>query len=346
MYFLKKILLFFLITLFFSSIFITYYKLTENSRQFLTVAFLDVGQGDAIFIEAPNGNQILIDSGQTSAAARQVSKILPFYDRQINLAIATHQDSDHIGGFPEIFKKYKIKKYATGSNRFGESLFEEIEKIIETQKINKLFLFAGDKIILDQKNNIYLDILWPPEEEQFSDTNDASVVANLIFENVSFVLTGDASKSIEEKISIARFFEIKKTAQDLATNPAANTITNPAQNLEQNSGTISTQNLEQNFIEKTTPKTLSEIIKQIVILKVGHHGSKTSTSPIFLEKIKPQYAIISAGKDNKFGHPHAEVISNLENFSENHNQQLQILETAKMGTIIFKSDGKKVWLQK
>lgn len=65
------------------------------------------------------------------------------------------------------------------------------------------------------------------------------------------------------------------------------------------------------------------------ILKLGHHGSDTSTSVEFLQKVKPKVAIVSAGKDNRFGHPHQSVLNLLNNF------QIQILETAKQGNIYF-----------
>lgn len=279
----------FTIFLFFAGILFFYY-FTENSREFLTVAVLDIGQGDAIFIEAPNGNQVLIDAGQTSAVTRQLSQMLPFYDRHLNLIIATHHDSDHTGGMPDIFKRYNVEKYATGSTRENDALYTEIERLENVEKSERIMLSAGDRIILDDgivsganvRSSIYLDILWPPGDEKFSNTNDASVVVNLVYGEISFLLTGDAPKSVEEKI------------------------------------------------------VGEKLLNKVNVLKVGHHGSKNSTSENFVRKIAPQYAVISAGKDNKFGHPHAEVVEVLRK------NNVEILETAQMGTIIFKSDGKKV----
>jgi len=75
------------------------------------------------------------------------------------------------------------------------------------------------------------------------------------------------------------------------------------------------------------------------VLKVGHHGSRTSTSELFLEEVRPQYAIISAGEDNTYGHPHVEVTDML------FNKRVQIYETSKEGTISFFSDGQRVWVE-
>ena len=67
-------------------------------RDDLKVVFLDVGQGDAVFIETKNGNQVLIDGGPNDKVLRELSKFMSFFDRSIDMIIATHPDSDHIGG--------------------------------------------------------------------------------------------------------------------------------------------------------------------------------------------------------------------------------------------------------
>ena len=69
------------------------------------------------------------------------------------------------------------------------------------------------------------------------------------------------------------------------------------------------------------------------VLKAGHHGSKTSTSQEFVSAVSPQYAVISVGKDNRYGHPNQETLDTLNNFDA------KILRTDLLGRIIFKSDG-------
>ena len=69
----------------------------------LTIAFLDVGQGDAIYIEAPNGNQMLIDGGPNASVLRELGKVMPFFDRSIDVVMETHPDADHIGGLGDVF---------------------------------------------------------------------------------------------------------------------------------------------------------------------------------------------------------------------------------------------------
>jgi len=285
----KRAVYVFLGVFFVIAIFIYSVYFQESSRKYLTVAFLDVGQGDSIFIEAPNGNQILIDGGPTASVVRQLSKYIPFYDRSINMIISTHSDLDHIGGFPEIFKRYKIGKYITSDKKDSADLYLELEKLNETEKADRIFLQSGDRIILDEKRNIYLEALWPKDSNSANDNNDTSVVVKLIYGKKSFLLTGDASTLVESEI-------ISYLGDDL-----------------------------------------SKSILNSDILKIGHHGSKTSSSDQFVRYVSPEYSIISVGKDNKFGHPDKEVIDFLDQ------EKIKILETSIFGSIVFETDGESVW---
>jgi competence protein ComEC len=264
---------------------------TETSREFLTVAFLDVGQGDAIFIEAPDGTQVLIDSGPTSAVVRELSNIMPFYDRSLDLLIATHNDADHTAFFPEIFKRYKISKYGASADMDNDALYREIEDLIVIEKAEKLILSAGSRITLDTEKDIYMEVLWPPKETAIKDNNELSVVTRLVYGQTAFMLTGDLGKEGEEKITTA--------------------------------------------VESSDTLSMSS-----QILKAGHHGSRTSSSEIFVDAVSPEYAVVSAGVDNRFGHPHEEVVGTFSS------RGVDILSTQTSGTIMFKSDGERVWLEK
>src|SRR3989344_8413302 len=100
-----------LITLLGANLFIWNAVFAETRGGFLTVAFLDVGQGDAIFIEAPNGNQMLVDGGPGTAVLKPLGEMMPFYDRSIDVVIATHPDADHIGGLPEVLGRYDVDTF-------------------------------------------------------------------------------------------------------------------------------------------------------------------------------------------------------------------------------------------
>lgn len=256
----------------------------NNKGDYLKVVFLDVGQGDAIYIEAPNGKQMLIDGGPDATLLSSLSKVMPFADRSIDLVLATHGDMDHIGGLPLLMDNYKvtsiIENGATADSKIYSGLTEKIKK----KKINKIIAKRGMRIVLDPKRNIYFDILFPDRDVTNFESNDGSIVGKLIYGESSFLLTGDA--------------------------------------------TIYTENLI-GWNEKDS--TLDSDV-----LKLGHHGSRTSTSELWLEKVNPEVAIISVDKNNKYGHPHREVLDRLSFL------KIPYLSTADIGNIIFKSDGVKL----
>ena len=244
----------------------------------LTVAFLDVGQGDAIFIETPNGTQVLLDGGPNKKVLRELSELMPFYDRSIDMIITSHPDMDHIGGVPDVLGRFEVEHIMIPGVGSDTEVYEEMINVVQEKNIEILYARVG-RIYLDQENNIYLDILFPDRDVTDFDKNLASIVAKLVYGDATFLFTGDSPKSIEKYL------------------------------VSVDSGTL-----------------------DVDVLKLGHHGSKTSTSPDYLGYTSPDYAIISAGKDNSYGHPHQEVLDALNQFD------IKYFETSE-GTIVFECDG-------
>jgi len=286
MKYLKKYLPYILILLLFvvgfSILIITFIR-KENSN-YLKVAFLDVGQGDAIYIEAPNGKQVLIDGGPDAKLLSSLAKVMPFADRSIDMILATHPDSDHIGGFPLLLDNYKVTSIIENGTISTSEVSDDLEKKIEKKKINKIIARRGMHIILDDKKNIYIDILFPDRDITNFESNDASIVGKLVYGENSFLFTGDASLYTENLIE---------------WNESENTLHSD-------------------------------------VLKLGHHGSRTSSSLLWLEKVNPKIAIISVDKNNKYGHPHQELLYRLSTL------HIPFLTTYEKGNIIFKSDGVKL----
>ncbi|NVN96850.1 MBL fold metallo-hydrolase [Candidatus Nomurabacteria bacterium] len=258
--------------------------LKPKNSPYLRVVFLDVGQGDAIYIEAPNGKQMLVDGGPDATLLGRLSKVMPFADRSIDMIVATHPDLDHIGGFPLLLDNYKVgsilENGAVGTSKESINLEEKIVK----KKINKIIAKRGMHIILDDKRNIYFDILFPDRDVSNLESNEASIVGKLVYGENSFMLTGDASLYTE------------------------------------------------NLIEwNENDKTLNSDV-----LKLGHHGSRTSSSILWLKKVTPEVAIISVDKGNKYGHPHKELLERLSSL------HIPFLSTADIGNIVFESDGRKL----
>jgi len=263
---------------------IWYAVFAESRNGILTVAFLDVGQGDAIFIEAPSGSQVLIDGGPGRGVLRELSKVMPFYDRSIDIVIATHPDKDHIGGLPDVLENYAVDIFLEPGLASDTGAYRELEDIISEQDIEKVLVRRGMRLMLG--GGAYLTILFPDRDVDELESNTASIVAQLIYGDTEFLLTGDSPKSIE----------------------------------------------------KYLVSTLGESLESDV-LKVGHHGSKTSSDVSFIGIASPQYAIISVGSNNRYGHPHEEVIDILKQF------EVEVLSTYKQGTVIFKSDGENLQIQ-
>ncbi|MDD3662892.1 MAG: MBL fold metallo-hydrolase [Candidatus Pacebacteria bacterium] len=283
MNFSKKYLPYFLIIiLFLSTIFVWHFVVYgKNQTDYLTVAFLDVGQGDAIFIEAPNGKQMLVDGGPDGKVLQQLGEIMPFGDRSIDVVVATHPDLDHIGGLSFVLDNYNIS-YLVDNGIIGETeAYRELQNEISKNKINKVVAKEGMRIFLDQSENIYFDILYPDRDVSTFESNDSSIVGRLVYKDKSFMLTGDASVYTE---NIIKWNESK---EDLNSQ----------------------------------------------ILKLGHHGAKTSSSILWLEDVSPEIAIVSAGRNNRYNHPSQEVLERLDSLN------IPYLETSKEGNIIFKTDG-------
>ncbi len=257
---------------------------TESQRKELTVAFLDIGQGDSIFIETPNGNQILIDAGPNARVLSELGKVMPWYDKTIDMIIATHPDQDHIGGFVEVLKRYKIEYELEPGVKSETQTSKVIHELIKKDSVKTYVARKGMKIELD--DGVVITILYPDTDAYDMKTNDASIVARLTYGETEVMLTGDAPIKSEKEILAYK------------------------------------ENIQSD------------------ILKVGHHGSKTSTSMEFVKAVNPTYAVISSGRGNRYGHPNQETLDVLAQFP------VEVLRTDQMGAIVIKSDGRKFVLKK
>lgn len=255
-----------------------------NDHKKLKVDFLDVGQGDSIYIEAPNGNNILIDGGIDRKVLSSLGNILPFAHKNINVVMTTHPDADHIGGLPFVFDSYKISAYVDNGAKSDSSVFKTLENKIESELSQRVLAKAGMKIILDQDKNIVFDVLSPyMNVEKVNDTNMGSIVGKLSYGSSTFMFTGDAPINVEQNL-------VKKFGINLESD----------------------------------------------VLKVGHHGSKTSSSEAFLKAVAPQFAIISVSLKNMYGHPHKEVVDLLSKLG------IKTLRTSEEGTVKCESGGGEV----
>lgn len=188
----KKFLLVFLI---FSNIFVWAALYTKQPSHLLRVYFLDVGQGDAIFIDSPTHGRVLLDGGANRQVLAELGKILPFGDRRIDVMIESHPDRDHIGGLPDVVSRYKVGVFLEPGVESPNRVDDELRRRVEEKGMKRLLARRG--MTIDFGDGVKLVFLFPNQDVSRWETNDASIVAQLIYGETSFLLTGDATKKAE-----------------------------------------------------------------------------------------------------------------------------------------------------
>ena len=167
----------------------------------LEVDFLDIGQGDAILIKTPMGQNILIDGGPDDTIIKRLGENLAFWDKRIDLMILTHPHDDHVGGLVDVIKRYNVKQILyTGVIHTSPAYLEWLE-LIRERKIPLVIIDRPQKINLGE--NCYFEILYPQESllgKEVSNLNNSSIVAKLIYGQTKFLLSGDAEVEIEQEL--------------------------------------------------------------------------------------------------------------------------------------------------
>ena len=239
----------------------------------LKVHFLDVGQGDSIFIELPTNETILIDASIKDASNKIINYLREENVSKIYYVFATHPHSDHIGGMSAVIKAFDIGQIYMPKAVTTTKTYENLLLTIKDKNLKIKTAKAGNTII--DTDDLKLVVL-APNQDSYESLNNYSIVLKLTYKEKSFLFMGDAETLSEKEIT----------------------------------GDV-----------------------QADVLKVGHHGSRTSTSQAFLNKVNPSYAVISVGLNNDYKHPHQEVIDRLEK------KNIKIYRTDQNGDIIFTTDG-------
>lgn len=242
----------------------------------MKVHFIDVGQGDSIFIELPNTKTMLIDAAEKEYADRITNYIYSCGYNTLDYVVATHPHSDHIGGMADVIGAFNVENVilspATHTTKSYTNMLTAIDQSGAKVKIG----VAGTEIFSDGDLSA---VVIAPVTEDYSDLNNSSVMVMLTYGDNKFLFTGDAEEEEE--------------------------------------------------------RTVTADVK-CDVLKVGHHGSSTSTSRAFLTAASPEYAVISCGMGNSYGHPHTETIDKLKKAGIN------IYRTDLQGDIVMTCDGKKI----
>lgn len=252
----------------------------NNSEKDLKVHFIDVGQGDSIFIELPNDEAMLIDAGESSEEEKVYNYITDLGYNNIDYVVGTHPHTDHIGGLEYIINNISVENIYMPKAVSTSKTYESLLNTISNKNLKVKVAKANVSII--SSNNLSVNII-APNSESYSNLNNYSAVIKIDYYNNSFLFMGDAEVLSEEE------------------------ITNDV---------------------------------QADVIKVGHHGSDSSSSIEFLNKVKPKYAIISVGANNQYDHPYDSILSRYESIGA------QVYRTDLDGTIVATSDGTNINITK
>lgn len=273
--------------------------MAENRN--LEVVFFDVGQGDSVFIETPSGHQIIIDGGPNSELISKLGSRMPFWDKTIDVVILTHPEKDHMTGLLDLLARYKIDYFVWTGVKNDNAENKKLAELLEKAKTAT-------------KNNFLASL------SDFSGTKVFSVSA------------GDKIRAGSALFSVLFPLEDFNGEQVKSTNDTSIvlklTFTN---NKFIFTGDISAS------VEKKLAE--SGIDLSADVLKVSHHGSKYSTSEEFLTAVNPELAVISAGRNNPYGHPTQEVLDRLEGVG------VRPLRTDQIGDITMLLDGNNVYIK-
>ncbi|MCI9327846.1 DNA internalization-related competence protein ComEC/Rec2 [bacterium 1xD8-48] len=260
----------------------------------LLLTFLDVGQGDCIYIENEDKSRYLVDGGSSSVSGVGEYRILPFLKSQgaslLDAVFVTHPDEDHCNGIRELLAEGEKQGIRIDTlilpdiavSARGESYLALVDAAGESG-IPVAYISRGQRI---ERGELSLICLHPGEGEASGEPNEYSIVMRLVYKGFSALLTGDVEGAGELQL---------------------------------------TRLLQEN-----------DKFQEVTVLKAAHHGSRNSTGADFLGAARPGLAVISAGKNNKYGHPHAEMIERLKGAG------CVIYETSKDGAVMVRADKSKV----
>lgn len=294
--------------------------LTLSIESGMEITFLDVGQGDCIYLRGERGGRYLIDGGSTSKSKVGKYQITPFLKSSgvssLDMVFVSHGDKDHYSGIEELLEntdedRIRIKclvlpvsekeeqraagqkaEKESGEEKTAEEGCGRLKQLAAAQGIPVRYMQAGDTI---RAGKVEMECLNPEssqsgEKTDGEDKNEQSEVLYLTYLDFSALFTGDITGEEEKE-------------------------------------------MEKRLMEATGGKRLT-------LLKVAHHGSMYSTDAEFLEMTKPVFSVISCGRKNRYGHPHRELLERLEE------KGTEVYNTARDGAVTVWTDGKRVKIKR
>ena len=239
----------------------------------LRVNYIDVGQGDSIFIQLPNKETMLIDAGEAYEADNVINYLNNLGIKKIDYVVGTHPHTDHIGGLEEVINTFDIGSIYMPKASSNSKTFEDLLTTISNKGLKVKTAKSG--VVVLSEDNLKLEFI-APNSDNYSNLNNYSAVLKLTYLDNTFLFMGDAETLSEDEIT-------------------------------------------------------SDVDADVI--KVGHHGSDSSSSVEFVKKVSPEYAIIMVGEGNSYNHPYQSIINRYESVGA------KVLRTDLDGNIVCDSDG-------
>lgn len=242
----------------------------------LTAFFLDVGQGDAAFIELSDEKTLLIDAGIRSSGEKIIDFITSRGHTHLDYVIATHPHADHIGSMDQILSTFTIGTLYMPDASTDSQTYQRMMNVISEKQIPVVTVTPQQTAFsTENQTGIFLS----PTPQLYTDLNNQSAVLKLTYQNASYLFCGDAEEAAEmQMLSFGNMLDSD-------------------------------------------------------VLKVGHHGSSTSSSEMFLSAVTPLYSVISCGSNNSYGHPAEQTLLRLAAVGS------QIFRTDLQGDIMISTNG-------
>lgn len=255
----------------------------------LSVACLDVGQGDGLVFTCAEGT-VLVDGGSSSRSGLGERCLKPYLESRavetVDYAIVSHGDSDHVSGLLELMEGggVRIRNLVLPRMARGQEHYAGLVRAAGVCGAQVLYMEAGERISL---GDLQFTCLYAgnPAQETDTDKNRHSLAVRVSYGRLGLLLTGDMDASCEAGL-----------------------------------------------LRTCGPGDLAGI----QVLKAAHHGSDTSSSPEFLDRLGPKLVLVSYGNGNSYGHPSPKVLERLRERGS------CILETGKCGAILLWTDGKRM----
>jgi competence protein ComEC len=221
----------------------------------LHVAFLDVGQGDAIFVTTSRGQQILIDGGPgPSAVLAGMGSAMPFWDRSLDAVVNTHPDDDHLAGLLAVLERYQVGQVIVTDVGASTPLYAAWQKALAGEGATVTQARAGMRLALG--DGVEVEVLHPGAVPAGDTANDHSVVLRLTDGRVSFLLTGDIEAGVEQELVASG-------------RPLAATVLKVAHH---------------GSITSSTPAWLAAVKPQVAVISVGTDNRFGHPSPEVLQR--------------------------------------------------------------